>query len=223
MAGTLYGVSVGPGDPQLMTLKAVSLIGQCQVIAVPKTKGENSMALSIAEQVCDMSDKQILTIDFPMSKDQAVLEENYKRAAELCISHLEKNQNIACLNIGDISVYSTFSYVAQIVQKEGFTVENCPGITSFCAAAAAVGKPLVQGKEALLVMPVDTPDFETLLDAEGTRVIMKSSRRLEQAADRLKSFDFYAVENCGMENQKIYADVDDMIENSGYFTTIVAK
>ena len=52
---------------------------------------------------------------------------------------------------------------------------------------------------------------------------MKSSRRLEQAADRLKSFDFYAVENCGMENQKIYADVDDMIENSGYFTTIVAK
>lgn len=104
----LYGVSVGPGDPELITLKAVRLIKECPVLAVPRTKGENTLALSIVKQAADIRGKEIVYTDFPMTRDKEVLDKNYDRIAGLLAEYLEKGQNVAMLNIGDISIYSTF-------------------------------------------------------------------------------------------------------------------
>ncbi|MDE5557562.1 MAG: precorrin-2 C(20)-methyltransferase, partial [Ruminococcus sp.] len=109
--GKLYGVSVGAGDPELMTLKAVRIIEKSAVIAVPRTSGK-SLALSIVEKTIDLSGKIIIYLDFPMSRDKKILSENYDKISEIICKNLYEN-DIAMLSIGDISIYSTFSYIAE--------------------------------------------------------------------------------------------------------------
>ena len=119
--GIFYGVSVGSGDPELITLKAVRIIEKSPVIIAPRTK--NSLALSIAQNTVDFSGKKIIFADFPMSKDENILSLNYSRIADIVCGELTEN-DVAMLNLGDISIYSTFSYIADIVQEKGFDVKD---------------------------------------------------------------------------------------------------
>ncbi len=225
MSGILYGVSVGPGDPELMTIKAVNIINTCDIIAVPRTNGENSLALEIARQSCDFIQKEIIYLDFLMSTDKSLLEERHKIIASEIYEYLKVEKSIAFLNIGDISVYSTFSYISDILKGQGIKIEICPGITSFCAAAAAVGEPLVQGKNALVIMPSSCSDFDELLKYDGTKVIMKSNRDISEIKKNLKDNNYSNVNgicNCGLENESIYKGLDNIPEKCGYFTLITA-
>lgn len=224
MNGKLYGVSVGPGDPELVTLKAVRTIEKCKVIAAPITRNEKRAALSIAEKVCDISEKTVLDLPFAMSRDKRVLAEAHKAAVEMIISYLNKGTDVAFVCIGDISVYSTFSFIAAIVKEHGFGIEIIPGVTSFCAAAAAVGEPLVTGTEPLIVIPagIDPDEFEKLSSLDGTKVLMKSGRSLPEIAKKLQGKTGFAVENAGYPEQKIFGSLDELGE-SGYFTTVIFK
>ena len=222
--GKLYGVSVGAGDPQLMTVKAVKLLESCKVWAVPRTKGENTLALSIAEQAADIKDKGIIYLDFPMTRDKQILSENHGRIAELLCNELNEN-DVAVPVLGDISVYSTFSYIAERVAEKGFDVEICAGVTSFCGAAAELKLPLCLGNEPLHIIPYGCEDFEKLLDIRGTKVIMKTGRHSAELADLLhrKGLSEYtsAVENCGLPNEKIYHSLDEVNDELGYFTVFI--
>lgn len=224
--GKLYGVSVGAGEPQLMTLKAVNIIGSCGVIAVPRTNGKNSLALSIAERVCDMSEKRMIYIDFPMSRDERILIENYDKAAETICSELEKS-DAAMITLGDISVYSTFSYVAERVRGAGFDVEICPGVTSFSAAAALLGKPLCLGKQPLHVIPYDCDELEEMLDLSGTKVIMKVGKNFAALIELLKEKGLAkrtaVAVNCGLPDEKLYESCDVINEDTGYFTVFIVS
>lgn len=215
MKGKLYGVSTGPGDPELMTIKAVKIIENCPVIAVPRTAGKKHIALDTASQVCDLSGKEIIFLDSEMSKDPDVCEKAHERAAEHIAKALESGKDTAMLNIGDISVYSTFSYIAEKVAALGYEYEVCPGVTSFCAAAARLKVPLVQGNEPLVLIP-----SENCKDANTTFVLMKRARNLVKT---LESDEIYAVENCGLENERSYSSADEIPLEIGYFTTIIAK
>ena len=222
--GKLYGVSVGAGDPQLITVKAVKLLESCGVLAVPRTKGENTLALSIAEQAADIKDKRIIYLDFPMTRDKKLLYENYDRIAELLCSELKEN-DVAVPVLGDISVYSTFSYIAERVAENGFDVEICAGVTSFCAAAAKLKLPLCLGNEPLQIIPYGCKDFEKLLDIRGTKVIMKTGSHSAELADilRMKGLAEHtsAAENCGLPNEKIYHSLDEANDELGYFTVFI--
>lgn len=224
MNGILYGVSVGPGDPELVTLKAVRTIEKCGVIAAPLTKGEKRAALSIAEKACDISEKIVLDLPFAMSRDKNVLAETHKAAAEMIIPYLSDGIGVAFVCIGDISVYSTFSYIAKIVNEHGFGIEIIPGVTSFCAAAAAVGEPLVTGTEPLIVIPagIENAEFEKLCTLNGTKVLMKSGKTLPETVEKLHGRPGFAVENIGYPDQKIFCSLDKIGE-SGYFTAVVFK
>lgn len=225
MIGTLYGVSVGPGDPELLTLKAVRIINECEIIAVPRTKGENTLALEIVSNVCDISHKEILYLDFLMSADKQVLRKRHNEIARMLLPYLEIGKNIAFLNIGDISVYSTFSYIAAVIKERGGRISVCAGVTSFCAAAAEMGESLVQGKNPLVVMPSSCADFEKLLDTDCTVVIMKSGRDSADIREKLreKGFDkVNAVCDCGLETQKIYRGAENIPDKCGYFTLFIA-
>ena len=109
MNGKLYGIGTGPGDPELMTIKAARIIDSCEVIAAPRTSGKNTAALNIAAQVCDMSRKEIIYMDFSMGGADA--DELHRKAADMICKALSEGKNAAFLTIGDITVYSTFSYV----------------------------------------------------------------------------------------------------------------
>lgn len=223
--GVLYGVSVGPGDPELMTLKAVKLINSCGIIAVPRTSGENSLALEIAQQVCDLSEKKIIYLDFIMSKDRKLLEKRHQSIALELYKYLEIGESIAFLNIGDIAVYSTFSYIADLLEKQEIKIDTCSGVTSFCAAASAIGESLVQGKNPLIVIPASCSKFDELLKQNGTKVIMKNGRDIMEIKSRLKINGYKKVSaicNCGMESEKIYRGIDSIPDECGYFTIIMA-
>ena len=150
------------------------LIKECPVLAVPRTKGENTLALSIVKQAADIRGKEIVYTDFPMTRDKEVLNKNYDRIAGLLAEYLEKGQNVAMLNIGDISIYSTFSYVGERVARAGFPVRVCAGVPCFCDIAAKTGKPLVSGSQVLMVIPAGKEALDPYMELEGTKVLMKS-------------------------------------------------
>lgn len=226
--GVLYGVSVGPGDPELLTLKAVRLIQECPVLAVPRTKGENTLALSIARQAADVSGKQIVYTDFPMSRDRQVLEANYEKIAAQLAVYLKDGKNVAMLNIGDISIYSTFSYVARKAAQAGFPVRVCAGVPSFCDIAAKTGKPLVSGTQPLMVLPAGRGDLEHYLPLEGTKVLMKSGGKLEKVrrylADNGLENDALIASDCGLPGER-FVQASDVAaeEKSSYFTTVIIR
>lgn len=226
MRGKLYGVSVGPGDPGLMTLRAVEIIEKCSVIAAPQTVDGKMFALSIASQVVDMTGKEVVPLEFLMTCDKASRETSHNEIARKLAAYLDVGKNIAMLNIGDISVYSTFSYIAKIIVGMGFEIEVCAGVPSFCAAAAELKIPLTEQAKPLIIIPAQCPEAEKLIALDGSKVIMKSGRLFFQVRQmiekRISGKKIYAVENCGLENQRKYADLSEA-ESCGYYTTIIIE
>ena len=209
--GKLYGVSVGTGDPELMTIKSARIIAETSVIAVPETSGK-SLALSIAEKIIDFSHKNIIYLNFPMCRDKKILAENYDRISEKICCELTKN-DVAMLSIGDISVYSTFGYVAERVISKGFAVEVCAGVPSFCAVTARVVRPLVREGENLHIMPYNREKIEKCDFSDGTYVIMKCGKNAPELVEILNKKKLtgktFAVENCGLPDEHIYINLQD--------------
>lgn len=118
MTGTFYGVSVGPGDPELLTLQAVRLLRQCPVLAAPQTASGQMLALDIARRALgsELDGKTILPLQFAMSRDAAVLRASHETAASAVRPFLDAGQDVAMLNLGDVSIYATFGYLQEILQ-----------------------------------------------------------------------------------------------------------
>ncbi len=223
MAGILYGISTGPGDPELLTLRAVRILHQCSVIAAPKKKDGESLALQIAGGAADLSGKRILPLSFPMTRDERQLAENDRRiAAQLCDVLVQ--EDVAALCLGDISLYATFSPVAALVREKGFSVKLIPGVTSFCAAAARTGVPLVCGAEPLQILPYDCPDLRERLHLAGAKVIMKCGSHFPELVRLLETegllLHAYAVENCGLPNERYLSLMSPDDVQCGYFTVV---
>ena len=110
--GTLYGVGVGPGDPRLMTYLAVDTIQKCPVIAVPADGKENAVSYKIASGIVkNLDEKECLNLTTPMTKDKAVLNAAYQAASNQIIEQLEQGKDVACLTLGDPTIYSTYIYI----------------------------------------------------------------------------------------------------------------
>ncbi len=109
--GIFYGVGVGPGDPELLTVKALRTIERCPVIAAPETRGEKTLALDIARQAVNLEGKTILPLQFLMTRDKQALDQSHRQQAQKIIAYLEQGVDVAMLNLGDVSIYSTFSYI----------------------------------------------------------------------------------------------------------------
>ena len=225
MKGIAYGVGVGPGDPELMTLKAVRLIKENGVIAVPGKAAEESVAYRIAAvAVPELAEKQLLAIDMPMTKDRKVLEEAHRRGAKQIERYLDQGRNVVFLTLGDSTVYCTFSYLQHILEKDGYEVELVNGIPSFCAAAARLGVSLTEWDEQLHVLPALHVEDE-LAELKGTCVLMKSASRMPEVKKALADSgrSVCAVENCTMENERVYRDLEEIPDDAGYFSLLIAK
>ena len=225
MKGIAYGVGVGPGDPKLMTLRAVELIRENGVIAVPGKDPKESVAYQIAAAVVpEIAEKELVPVYMPMVKDRALIDEEHKKGAALLESYLDQGKNVVYLTLGDSTVYCTFTYLQAIMEEDGYETELVPGITSFCAAAARVGIPLCEWNEPLHVMPA-LHKLGDDLSLPGNYVLMKSGSHMAEVKEILRKSgrDVNVVENCGMPNEKVYRGVDEIPDEAGYFSLIIAK
>ena len=225
MRGIAYGVGVGPGDPELMTLKAVRLIRECDVIAVPGREPRDSVAYRIAAAAApEIDGKELVAVEMPMTRDRAAMDAEHRKGAALLERYLDRGQNVVFLTLGDPTVYSTFSYLQHILEADGYTVEPVSGVPSFCAAAARLKTPLAEWDEPLHILPA-AHRTESLPDLPGTCVLMKSGGQMDRVKDLLRRSgrDVQAVENCTMDTERTYRGVEEIPDNAGYFTLIVAK
>lgn len=225
MKGIAYGVGVGPGDPELMTLKAVRLIEENDVIAVPGKEPREAVAYRIAAgAVPGIADKELVPVDMPMVRDRALMAAEHRKAAKLLEAYLEAGRNVVYLTLGDPTVYCSFSYIQSILQEDGYRVELVSGISSFCAAAARLGLPLVMWDEQLHVVPA-VHTLKKALEEPGTCVLMKTAGRMKEVRERLQNsrHRVWMVENCGMENEKVYRGLEQIPEDAGYLSLIIAK
>lgn len=226
--GKLYGLGVGPGDPELMTLKVVRLIRECDIIAIPASGKETNAAFDIAKgAVPEIAAKELLEISMPMTRDEARLKESHEKAAETVTAELEKGKKIAFLTLGDPSIYSSYIYVHDRVSALGYDTEIVPGIPSFCAVAARLNEGLTEASEALHIIPASYEGAEEALDLKGTRVLMKSGKSIGKVKALLEQMErpqsVKMVERCGMQGERVFTRLEDLDEEAGYFSILVVK
>lgn len=226
--GVFYGVGVGPGDPELMTLKAVRVLERCPVIAAPQTKNGEMLALRIASGAADLTGKTVVPLSFSMDRDPAVRQESHEAAARIVRSWLDQGQDVAMPNLGDVSIYATCAYLMELLKTWGYETVMVPGVTSFCASAARLGVSLTEMDQGLHILP-GSADTESALDLPGTKVLMKSGRQLPavlEALDRRGLLESsMLVENCGLPGEAVYPDLSRQAPppETGYFATLIVR
>ncbi|MBQ2160989.1 MAG: precorrin-2 C(20)-methyltransferase [Firmicutes bacterium] len=225
MRGKVFCIGVGPGDPELMTLKAVRLIKEKDIILLPGKEPKETVAYRIAVQsVPELEDKELVAIGMPMTKDQEILKEAHRKGAELIESYLDKGRDACFLTIGDPTIYCTFTYLQTILNKDGYETEFISGIPSFCAAAARLNIPIAELEEPIHILPA-AHNLGNELEYEGNYVIMKTGSHMGEVKDMIRSSGREArmVMNCGMKDERVYSSTDEIPDDSGYFSLIIAK
>lgn len=221
----LIGIGVGPGDPEYVTLKALRCMRESDVLILPDADKGKSTAYNIALGAdASLADKEAVTVVMPMTHDKAVLAQNYRRAADLVEDLLKQGKTVGMLTLGDPTVYSTYMYVHQLVQADGFETEIVSGIPSFCAAAARLGISLSERSEMLHIVP-SVHGIEEALQLPGNQVLMKAASKMGVVREKLiaSGKDVKMVENCGMDTEKVYQSAEEIDPNSGYFSLIIVK
>lgn len=223
--GILYGLGVGPGDPELLTLKAARILKEADVIAVPDKGSGEKTALNIVKDF--VKEKPILPCASPMIRDTAVLDKAHEAIADSICAVLEQGKTVAYITLGDPSVYSTYCYVHDRVRARGYQAVMVPGVPSFCAAAARLGMPLCEGSQRLMIVPASHRDVTDCLQQDANLVFMKAGREIDALKRTLQENGLLEkasmVENCTMAGEQIYPRFADAPEGSGYFSVVLVK
>lgn len=215
--GTLYGIGVGPGDPELITVKGLRSLQQAAVVAYPA--GIQGKA-GIAQQIISpwlLPQQQQLALEFPYVQDMTLLTQAWVRAAKQVWEYLQQGQDVAFACEGDVSFYSTFTYLAQTLQQlhPEVVIKFVSGVCSPMAAASVLGLPLTIRQERLVVLPAlyQLGELETVLDWADVVVLMKVSSVYEQVWKVLQQRSLlkssYIVERATLPDMVIYTNLSD--------------
>lgn len=229
MNGHLYGIGVGPGDPELLTMKAARILGCVDLIlAASSTKNEGSLALDIARPHL-RSGAEIISLGFPMTRSGDTLRAAWEENARLVLAELEKGRDAAFLTLGDPMLYSTFAYLLRTLRAlaPDQPVTVVPGITSFQAAAAATETVLAEGSENLLVLPGirEASGLRRSVEGADNAVILKAYTNFAAIREELRTFppETHCVfaSKVGMKDQFIARSLDQAPEDPAYLSLLL--
>lgn len=230
MKGKFYGIGVGPGDPDLLTLKAVEILKHVDVVVCPEArKGEGSFALQIAEKWLPKG-AETLSMEFPMVHDAEILQKAWVKNAEVIKAETAKGRNLAFLTLGDPTVYSTYMYLVPFVKAAGVEVETIPGITSFTAVASRLNLPLTTADETLAIVPLmkGCESARVALENFDNCVIMKASHDNQKLGEILEDMglqeSFVLISKCGTEDESVMTSIDELKgDKVPYLSTMIVK
>ena len=225
--GKLYGIGVGPGDTDLLTIKASKIIKKVDVVCSPRSaESKPSLALSIVKPILDERDDEYEIIDplFPMIEDKNELNTYWDKAALVIIPKLSEGKDVAFITLGDPTIFSTFAYVAKRIIRVGFEIEIVPGITSFTGCAAAAGISLVEKDEILVIVPKVDERLGRIMEYGDTFVIMKTSRHSEVLEEIVEQDErdktIISVQNCSMSDENVFKGFS---KDKKYLSTTIIK
>lgn len=230
MAGIFYGIGVGPGDPELLTLKAVNVIREVDVIIAPKTeKKEDSVALSIARPYLK-DDVEIVKQVFPMVVNFEQSPEAWESNKNEILALLEAGKKVAFLTLGDPMFYSTYIYVFRLLENCGYEIETIPGIPAFCAIGSKLGYPLVEGNDILSIIPATASEekVKEVIAVTDNVVMMKVYKNFPEMVDVLTEHELtdkaVMISRCGLPDEMIIRDIQAAKEQKvNYLSTILAR
>ena len=226
--GKLFGIGVGPGDTELLTLKAAKILETVPVIFSPKSsKEKDSIALSIVRPILEKRDdyKRLMIVApiFPMIEDKSELEKICDSASEMIAQYLDSGRDVAFITLGDTSVFSTYSYVQKRLIDD-YEIETIPGITSFTACAATRNKALVEQNQILTIVPKIDDRLGQVLEYSDSIVLMKASRNTAELEDTIeqkeRNKEIYSVQNCTREDEKV---IEGFSTEKPYLTTTIIQ
>lgn len=237
MTGALYVIGVGPGDPELLTLKAVRILNGISCICVPKGREEgSSLALSIVKKAVNIDGKEIIEAHFPMRKTKEAeheceLNKKWQETIEIVYSRLNKGIDMAFITLGDPTIYSTFFYLYDklIELNPGLNIEIIPGVSSVNAAASRARLSLGLADEKIAILPATyTDDIKKALEKFDTVVLMKVHRVFEKLLNALTEMNLIDnaiyISKAGMEDERIFANIRDVKEKDlNYLSVVIVK
>ncbi|WP_314597296.1 precorrin-2 C(20)-methyltransferase [uncultured Selenomonas sp.] len=230
MKGTFFGIGVGPGDPELLTVKAIRAMEKADVLIAPKTeKKDGSVALSIARPYLK-KDIEIVYQVFPMVANFAESTKAWEENKAEILALLEAGKNVAFLTLGDPMFYSTYIYVYRLLEHEAVTIETIPGIPAFCAIGSKLGYPIVEGNDILSIIPA-TASLEKIakiLPVTDNAVLMKVYKNFPEIADMLSESglakDAVMVSRCGLPDEERIDDIEAQKDKKvNYLSTILTR
>jgi precorrin-2/cobalt-factor-2 C20-methyltransferase len=237
MTGKLYVIGVGPGDPELMTLKAARILRDIGCVCVPKGREEGkSLALSIIRKTIDLKGKEIVEAHFPMRKtarpgQAAELDAKWRQTVEAVLDRLNKGRDVAFITIGDPTIYSTFFYLYDhlIESAPDLQIEIVPGVSSINASAARARIPLGLGDGKIAILPANyLDDLKTTLQRFDTVVLMKVHKVLDEIRATLDGLGLSEkavyVSRASMTDEFICTDLASLqSDDLDYFSMVIVK
>ncbi|MBI5185196.1 MAG: precorrin-2 C(20)-methyltransferase [Nitrospinae bacterium] len=231
--GKIYGLGVGPGDPELITLKALNILKAVPVVFIPvSSEGKESYAFGIVERHLDLARQKRINLLFPMKRDQGTLVPYWENAVEEILRVAEQGIDSAFITEGDPFFYSTFIYLhARLLEKvPEDRLEIVPGVTSFCASASAAMFPIVNGEAKLAVLPAayGKDHVEDALEKFDTVVFLKVHKSLPFLLDTIEKMGrgdkFVYVERCGAAGERIIRNAGELRKaQPNYFSLLIVK
>lgn len=231
MTGKFYGIGVGPGAVDLLTVRAANILKTVDVVCIPRSSVEkNSVALTVAKSYIETA--EIIEIATPMTRDAAILDASWQAGAEEIAVRLQKGENVAFITIGDSMLYSTYTYLMKKVQLlvPDAVIASVPGITSYSASAAHLNLPLAEGTEKLVVIPaLDEPnDLKEILRLFPNVILMKVAGKLSAMVDVLEELGLLDkavyISKLGYADQFITRDLRSLKQKKlDYLSLIIVK
>lgn len=230
--GTFYGIGVGPGDPELITLKAKNVLEKMRYIFTPVVeKGKKSIAYSIAKMFIS-PDAAVKTLIFPMTTDRIVCEKAWEENVMKIATILKKGNDAAFITIGDPMTYSTYGYILKKMQAMYPQVQSItiPGVPSYLAVAASANLPLAVSNEIITLVPANTTDgkIKQLLSLSNTVILLKHHKKTKELFKILQEMNLddkaIYVSRCGFEDQIITSNpTQDLLEKTDYLSLLIVK
>jgi precorrin-2/cobalt-factor-2 C20-methyltransferase len=229
----LYAIGVGPGDPELLTLKGARLLREADVVIAPVADpGGSSVAHAIIHDLLDPSRQQVVTQVFPMRRESADLEEIWAQSAVQVAGFIRSGKTVAFVTLGDPSLYSTFQYLYRHLKRlcPDVPVEIVPGVSSINAASALADLPLGLGDERLAILSATSPpdvlqrafeDFDTIVLMKVHRVFVGLRDLLAAAGLKEKAVFLKRV---GLPGQAVFQELDSVGEGDlDYFSLLIVR